>query len=74
MEVKKITLHSKDKAKAFYLGVFTLLIISSLILLLVDTPEKKQNSNYTSESSSITLKCKRTLNYDGINCIFTPIK
>ncbi|MGP6445318.1 hypothetical protein ACTZGI_21575 [Rahnella aceris] len=74
LEIKKYELHSKDKAKAFYLGVFILLIISSVILLLVDTPDIKPKNNYMPDASSISLQCQRTKNYDGVNCVLTPLK
>ncbi|MCC3717075.1 hypothetical protein LLR01_00310 [Rouxiella badensis] len=73
-EFKKYKLHSKDKAKAFYLGVFLILIISSVLLLFIDKPDGKSNIDYHTEIQSLTLKCKRTVNYDGVNCELSPYK
>lgn len=73
-EIKKYNLHSKDKAKAFYLGVFFLLLISSAILLFVDTPDIKPRNNHISDTSSLSLQCKRTQNYDGVDCVLSPLK
>lgn len=65
-EIAKFKLHSNHKAKAFYLGVFFLLLASSIILLFVDTPDSLAKKV---ENQSFNLECKRTVNYDGVNCI-----
>ncbi len=62
-------LHSKHKAKLFYLGVFWVLFILSIILAIVDTPNSAKKELDVKEHTSINLECKRNINYDGINCI-----
>ncbi|OAT16738.1 hypothetical protein M979_2498 [Buttiauxella noackiae ATCC 51607] len=61
-------LHSKDKAKLFYLGVFWILLISAIILAFVDTPDSAKKNTGENTGSFIKLQCKRTINYDGVDC------
>ncbi|MDM3275879.1 hypothetical protein OGV80_14550 [Citrobacter sp. Ce119] len=64
-EIAKFKLHSNHKAKTFYLGVFFLLIASSIILLFVDTPETLAKKV---EHQFFNIECKRTINFDGVDC------
>ncbi|KHT31883.1 hypothetical protein [Pectobacterium carotovorum] len=70
VKIRKLELHSKHKAKVFYLGVFSILIFSSVFLIFLDTPEKKDKPEVLNRFESLTLTCKRTLNYDGVECVF----
>ncbi|MFJ5319123.1 hypothetical protein [Pectobacterium versatile] len=62
-------LHSKHKANVFYIGVFIMLISSAMILAFVDTSEKKDKPEVFNRFDSLVLTCKRTLNYDGVECV-----
>ncbi|HDT0537837.1 hypothetical protein [Klebsiella quasipneumoniae] len=66
----RFELHSNHKAKTFYIGVFILLITSSIILFFVDKPELPVKGIY--DKPSLSIHCKRTINYDGINCNIIP--
>ncbi|TCC12552.1 hypothetical protein E0L21_07865 [Kosakonia quasisacchari] len=63
---KRIELHSKDKAKLFYLGVFYLLLFSTIVLYFVDSPDAK--SKTLSDKKPISVQCIKTISDNSISC------
>lgn len=63
----KYQLHSKGKANIFYLGVFIILVFSSLILFFVDTPKNNSSSIDNKQYKSVAISCTKQ-KYDTVNC------
>ncbi|ELV7509522.1 hypothetical protein ACET54_15085 [Aeromonas veronii] len=60
-------LHSKEKANIYYIGVFVILIVSSVILFFVDTPKNSDAIN--KQNKSATINCTKQ-KYNTIECTF----
>ncbi|MEG2040894.1 MAG: hypothetical protein RR068_07285 [Hafnia sp.] len=61
--------HSTTKAKVFYFGVLTVLVITGGCMMIFNSPSK--TNPY--EKVKIEAQCTRNVNYDGYQCSFNAL-
>ncbi|WP_438335466.1 hypothetical protein ACSYAE_00355 [Edwardsiella tarda] len=61
--------HSTTKAKVFYFGVLTVLVITGVCMMIFNSPSK--TNPY--EKVKIEAQCTRNVNYDGYQCSFNAL-